>query len=97
MANEEKRVFERIPNRDLPIIFRSMLIDIGKHKNLCAETVDVSTTGVGITISLSPEILEGESHIILHSSDQRYKFRGQIVHIKKLPDDLFRLGIVLEY
>ena len=97
MANEEKRVFERIPNRDLPIIFRSMLIDIGEHKNLCAETVDVSTTGVGITISLSPEILEGESHIILHSSDQRYKFRGQIVHIKKLPDDLFRLGIVLEY
>jgi hypothetical protein len=97
MANEEKRIFERIPNRDLPIIFRSMLIDIGKHKNLCAETVDVSTTGVGITISLSPEILEGESHIILHSSDQRYKFRGDIVHIKKLPDDLFRLGIVLEY
>ena len=97
MANEEKRIFERIPNRDLPVIFRSMLIDIGEHKNLCAETVDVSTTGVGITISLSPEILEGESHIILHSSDQQYKFRGQIVHIKKLPDDLFRLGIVLEY
>lgn len=97
MANEEKRVFERIPNRDLPIIFRSMLIDIGEHKNLCAETVDVSTSGVGITISLSPEILKGESHIILHSSDQRYKFRGEIVHIKKLPDDLFRLGIVLEY
>jgi hypothetical protein len=97
MANEEKRVFERIPNRDLPIIFRSMLIDIGEHKNLCAETVDVSTSGVGITISLSPEILEGERHIILHSSDQRYKFRGEIVHIKNLPDDLFRLGIVLEY
>ena len=97
MANEEKRVFERIPNRDLPIIFRSMLIDIGEHKNLCAETVDVSTSGVGITISLSPEILKGENHIILHSSDQRYKFRGEIVHIKKLPDDLFRLGIVLEY
>jgi len=97
MANEEKRVFERIPNRDLPIIFRSMLIDIGKHKNLCAETIDVSTSGVGITISLSPEILEGESHIILHSSDQQHKFRGEIAHVKKLPDDLFRLGIVLEY
>ena len=97
MPKDENRSFERIPNSDLPIIFRSLLIDIGENKNLCAETVDVSTTGVGITLSLSPKTLEGENHIILHSSDQRYKFRGHIVHVKKLSKELFRLGIVLNY
>jgi hypothetical protein len=97
MSGKEQRAFERIPNDDLPIIFRSLLIDIGEHKNLCADTVDVSTTGVGITLPLSPEILEGESHIVLHSSDQRYKFRGHIVHVEKLSDELYRLGIVLNY
>ena len=95
MSSDEKRSFERIPNGDLPIIFRSLLIDIGEHKNLYAETVDVSTTGVGITLSLSPTILEEENHIILHSSDQRYKFRGHIVHVKKLSEELYRLGVVL--
>ena len=95
MSKDEKRSFERIPNSDLPIIFRSLLIDIGEHKNLCAETLDVSTTGVGITLPLSPKILKGENHIILHSSDQRYKFRGHIVHVRKLSEKLFRLGIVL--
>jgi hypothetical protein len=97
MSGKDQRSFERIPNTDLPIIFRSMLVDIGEHKNICAETVDVSTTGVGLTLSLSPEILEGQSHIILHSSDQRYKFRGQIVHVEKLSDGFYRLGIVLNY
>ena len=74
-----------------------MLIDIGEHKNLIAETVDVSTTGVGITLSISSKFLEGESHITLHSSDQKYKFIGDIVHVKKLSEELYRLGIVLNY
>jgi hypothetical protein len=97
MSKLEKRSFERIPNSDLPNIFKSLLIDIGDRKNLCAETVDVSTTGVGVTLSLSPKLLKGEERIVLHSSDRRHEFLGQIVNVKKLPKDRYRLGIVLQY
>lgn len=97
MSKDEKRSFERIPNSDLPNTFKSLLIDIGKRKNLNAETVDVSTTGVGVTLSLSPKLLKGEDRIVLHSSDHRYKFLGNIVNVKKLRKDLYRLGVVLKY
>lgn len=97
MSKVEKRSFERIPNRDLPNTFKSLLIDIGKRKNLNAETVDVSTTGVGVTLSLSPKLLKEEDRIVLHSSDHRYEFLGQIVNVQKLRKDLYRLGVVLKY
>ena len=97
MSKVEKRSFERIPNSDLPNTFKSLLIDIGKRKNLNAETVDVSTTGVGVTLSLSPKLLKEEDRIVLHSSDHRYEFLGQIVNVQKLRKDLYRLGVVLKY
>ncbi len=96
MEVREKRSFERIPHEDLPDIFRTFLIDIGDHRNLNAETVDVSTSGIGIYLSVPPDFVYGTDQIVLHSSDNRYKFAGQIVNVKKLRNDRFRLGVILE-
>ncbi len=96
MNAKEKRKFERIPNDDLPSIFKNLSVDIGEHKNLNAETVDVSTTGIGVYLSLPPGILDRIDQVILHSSDSRYKFSGQIVNVRKLRKDYYRLGVVLK-
>ena len=96
MEEQDKRSFERIPHDDLPHIFKKLLIDIGDHKNLNAETVDVSTSGIGIYLSVPPDFVYGTDQIVLLSSDNRYKFTGHIVNVKKLQNDQFRLGVVLE-
>jgi exoribonuclease II len=96
MNTKEKRKFERIPNDDLPVIFKNLLVDIGEHKNLNAETVDVSTTGIGVHLSLPSGILDRIDQVVLHSADNRYKFSGQIVNVMKLREDYYRLGVVLK-
>jgi hypothetical protein len=96
MGVQEKRSFERIPHDDLPHIFKTLLIDIGDHRNLHAETVDISTSGIGVYLSVPPDFVYGTDQIVLHSSDNRYKFAGQIVNVKKLKNDQFRLGVVFE-
>ncbi len=45
MDTKEKRKFERIPNDDLPSTFKSLDVDVGVHKHLNADTMDVSTGG----------------------------------------------------
>lgn len=96
MNTKEKRKFERIPNDDLPVIFKNLLVDIGEHKNLNAETVDVSTTGIGVHLSLPSGILDRIDQVVLHSADNRYKFSGQIVNVMKLRENYYRLGVVLK-
>ena len=97
MNRSEKRKFERIPNDDLPTTFKTLKVDVGEHKNLNAKTVDVSTTGIGVFLSVHPEVTDKIDKIVLHSSDKQHKFSGQIVHTKKLKEDQYRVGVKLKY
>ncbi len=96
MDTKEKRKFERIPKYDLPSTFKSLSVDVGEHKHLNADTMDVSTNGVGVFLSLTTDILEKIDQIVLYSSDNRYKFSGKVVHLMKLKKDYYRMGIELK-
>ena len=96
MKTKEKRRFERIPCDDLPSTFKNLSIDVGEHKHLNADTMDVSTNGVGVFLSLPTESLEKNDQVVLYSSDNRYKFSGKVVHLIKLKEDYYRMGIELK-
>ena len=96
MDTKEKRKFERIPNDDLPSTFKSLFVDVGEHKHLNADTMDVSTNGIGVFLSLTTDILEKIDQVMLYSSDNRYKFSGKVVHLMKLKEDYYRMGIELK-
>jgi len=96
MNMKEKRLFERIPNNDLPKRFHILYADVGVYKHLNAETLDVSTTGVGVNIYLPKKALRSLHQITLYSDNNQYEFSGKIVNIKKLEDDYYRVGIVLQ-
>ena len=96
MRIKEKRKFERIPYAELPSTFQKLLADIGGHRNLNAETIDMSTIGIGVELSLSPDILEQIDHIELYSHDNRYRFSGQITRAEKISDRHYRLGVLLK-
>jgi hypothetical protein len=96
MNAKEKRKFERIPNNDLPIRFQNLYADVGIYKHLNAETLDVSTTGVGVNLYLPEKALRSLHQITLYSENNQYEFSGQIVNVQKLHEDYYRVGIVLQ-
>ena len=96
MNIKEKRKYERIPNNDLPSTFKNLSVDVGEHKHLNADTMDVSTNGIGVFLSLPNEILSKIDQVVLYSSDNRCKFSGKVVHFFKLKEDYYRMGIELK-
>ena len=96
MDTKEKIKFERIPNDELPSTFKSLDVDVGEHKHLNADTMDVSTNGVGVFLSLTTNIPEKIDQVMLYSSDNRYQFSGKVVHLMKLKEDYYRMGIELK-
>ncbi|KPJ89451.1 MAG: hypothetical protein AMS17_01960 [Spirochaetes bacterium DG_61] len=96
MDAKEKRKFDRIPNNDLPKVFKNLFVDIGKYKHMNAKTADVSTRGVGVFLSVPQEIVGRNDKVVMHSSDDQHEFTGQIANIKKLQEDYYRLGVSLK-
>ena len=96
MYTKEKRKFERIPTDDLPSTFKNLSVDVGEHKQFNADTMDVSTNGVGVLMSLPTDVLKKNDQVVLYSSDNRYKFSGKVVHLMKLKKDYYRMGIELK-
>jgi hypothetical protein len=95
MNANEKRKHERIPNDDLPKRFQNLYADVGVYKHLNAETLDVSTSGVGVNLYLPQKALEKLHQISLYSSNNQHEFSGKIVNVKKLREDYYRVGIVI--
>ena len=93
---KEKRKFDRIPNNDLPKVFKNLVVDIGKYTHVNAETADVSTRGIGVFLSVPQEKVGRNDKIVMRSSDNQHKFTGQIANIKKLQEDYYRLGVSLK-
>ncbi len=96
MNTKDKRQFERIPNNDLPKRFQNLFADLGVYKHLNVETLDVSTTGVGVNLYLPKKALRSLHQITLYSENNQYEFSGKIVNMQKLQEDYYRLGIVLQ-
>jgi hypothetical protein len=95
MDNQERRKYERISKTDLPLVFKTLLVDLGESVHVPADTVDVSTTGIGVSLSLPQGVPVRMDQIALHSSDNTHEFSGQIVHAERLREDQYRLGVVL--
>jgi hypothetical protein len=96
MQNSEKRQFERIPHAELPATFKKLLADIGDNRSLNAETIDISTMGIGVNLTFGPDMLDQVDHIELYSHDNRYRFSGRITRAEKIGDRHYRLGVLLQ-
>ncbi len=95
MNTKEKRKYERIPNNDLPKRFQNLYADVGVYKHLNVETLDVSTTGLGVNLYLPKKALKKLHQITLYSSNNQHEFSGKVVNVKKLRDDYYRVGIII--
>jgi len=96
MDNHERRKHERISKSDLPFIFKTLLVDVGMSVHVPADTIDVSTTGIGMNLSLPQGIPTKIDHISLFSSDNIHEFSGRIVHAERLKEDQYRVGVALK-
>jgi hypothetical protein len=88
----ERRKSIRLKKAELPEVLREFIIKIGTNDEVRAETVDASTSGMGLSINLTKNRIEPKDPIIIHSLDNRFEFTGEIVY-KNKKTDKYILGV----
>jgi hypothetical protein len=89
----ERRNGSRIPAKDLPELLQKFKVDLGTGGLLNTSTVDANRKGISLSVPIHIYKVKNYN-IILHSMDDSFTIKDEIVYIKGISPEESRISIM---
>lgn len=89
----ERRKGTRIPAKDLPQLLQKFKVDLGTGELLDSVTVDANRNGISLSVPIHIYKVKNYT-IILHSMDESFIIKDEIVYVKGISPEESRISIM---